>query len=394
MTNKKSREQSKVPDWLINSITEASKNARQIYYVYIGLLAYWVLTIVSTSDRQIILDNKVSLPIIKLQISLDGFFIAGPLIAMFAFIYLQLYLQRLKGLIGDLRTDFDSIKHRRHYDLIEHRRLYPKMLNLSRESESEPGIVGVVQKTFVSFSLWWLLPFILILNSLWFVKKHDPILSYIVGMMPILGVALVYYFWSFYGDIKEKYKSINNRFWRYIRGNKGKVFLLLCAILYSVFLLYYFVPLSNEGKGLSVDLSNQKLITKPTDDYKGLHWANLKNAHLEGAGLVASVLKRANLEGANLQKADLQEANLEGANLEGAILQEANLQGANLKGASFDIESLQSASNWALAYYSGDALSRLGLPVMHNELIQKSDLKGYNLIGADLRKANLWETNL
>jgi hypothetical protein len=56
-----SNEQSKVPDWLINSITVASKNARQIYYVYIGLLAYWVLTIVSTSDRQVILDNKVSL---------------------------------------------------------------------------------------------------------------------------------------------------------------------------------------------------------------------------------------------------------------------------------------------------------------------------------------------
>jgi hypothetical protein len=46
-------------------------------------------------------------------------------------------LQRLKGLIADLRTD---------YDLIEHRRLYPKMLNLARESDSEPGIVGTVQK--------------------------------------------------------------------------------------------------------------------------------------------------------------------------------------------------------------------------------------------------------
>ena len=334
MTNEQlnRREQSKVPDWLINSITEASKNARQIYYIYIGFLAYWVLTIVSTSDRQIILDNKVSLPIIKLQISLDGFFISGPLIAMFAFIYLQLYLQRLKGLIADLRTDFDLIKHRRHYDLIEHRRLYPKMLNLARESDSEPGIVGAVQKTFVSFSLWWLLPIVLILNSLWFVKKHDPILSYIVGIMPILGVAIVYYFWSFYSDIREKYKRINNRLWRYLRGNSGKIFLLFCMILYSVFLLYFFVPLSNEGKGLSVDLSNQKLIAKPADDYKGLHWVNLKNVHLEGADLVASVLKRANLKGANLQKADLQEANLEGANLEGAILDRANLQGANLKG--------------------------------------------------------------
>ena len=239
-----------------------------------------------------------------------------------------------------------------------------------------------------------MLPFVLILNSLWFVKKHDPILSYIVGIMPILGVAMVYYFWSFYSDIHEKHKGINNRLWRYLRGNSGKILLSFFVMLYSVFLLYFLVPLSNEGKGLSVDLSNQKLIFKPADDYKGLHWVNLKNVHLEGADLVASVLKRANLEGANLQNADLQEANLEGANLEGAILDGANLQGANLKGATFDIDSLQSASNWALAYYSGDALIRLGLPVMHNELIQKRNLKGYDLVGANLRKANLWETNL
>jgi hypothetical protein len=145
--------------------------------------------------------------------------------------------------------------------------------------------------------------------------------------MPILGVVIVYYFWSFYGDIREKYKSINNRLWRYLRGNSGKVCLSFCMTLYSVFLLYFLVPLSNEGKGLSADLNNQKLIFKPADDYKGLHWANLKNAHLEGADLVASVLKRANLEGANLQNADLQEANLEGANLEGLTFRVPTLKG-------------------------------------------------------------------
>ena len=51
-------------------------------------------------------------------------------------------------------------------------------------------------------------------------------------------------------------------------------------------------------------------------------------------------------------------------------------------------------NNWALAYYSGEALSMLGLPVMHNELIQESNLEGYNLVGVNLRKANFWETNL
>ncbi len=41
------------PGWLLDNIAEASKNARKIYLLYIGFLAYCALTVVSTTGRQI-----------------------------------------------------------------------------------------------------------------------------------------------------------------------------------------------------------------------------------------------------------------------------------------------------------------------------------------------------
>ena len=41
------------PDWLFDNIAEASKNARRIYLLYIGALAYFALTVFTTPDRRI-----------------------------------------------------------------------------------------------------------------------------------------------------------------------------------------------------------------------------------------------------------------------------------------------------------------------------------------------------
>ncbi|MCZ6702296.1 MAG: hypothetical protein O6940_04560 [Ignavibacteria bacterium] len=170
----------KDPGWLIDNIAEASKNARRIYLLFIGFLAYCTLTIVSTTDREIILNETARLPIVNIDVSIFGFFISAPLLCLFIFIYLQLYMHRLKGLITDLRTN---------YPPVEKRRLYPWMLNIAEDPE--PGIIGRLQKIIVNFSLWWLLPIVLILFPLGFLRKHDPLLSYAVGSIPVIGTAVV-----------------------------------------------------------------------------------------------------------------------------------------------------------------------------------------------------------
>jgi hypothetical protein len=88
------------PERLVNHIDEASKHACRIYYLYIGLLVYCALTVVNITDRQITLkDEKAHLPILNINVSVEGFFIIAPIIAMLVFTYMQLHLYRLKGLI-------------------------------------------------------------------------------------------------------------------------------------------------------------------------------------------------------------------------------------------------------------------------------------------------------
>ena len=73
--------------------------------------------------------------------------------------------------------------------------------------------------------------------------------------------------------------------------------------------------------------------------YRFEPFANLANADLRDAQLIA-----VNLEGANLTEADLQGANLAGADLRGANLTGANLAGANLRGGNLQSANLIGAN--------------------------------------------------
>ena len=112
------------PGWLLDNIAEASKNARKIYLLYIGFLAYCALTVASTTDRQIVLDEPAKLPIIDVEVALNGFFLLSPLLAIGVFIYFQIYLNKLKRLTDDLSLNYAPVGQGR---------LYPWLLNFADE---------------------------------------------------------------------------------------------------------------------------------------------------------------------------------------------------------------------------------------------------------------------
>jgi len=62
------------PSWLLDNLAEASKNAKKIYLVYLSFIAYCVLTVANTTDRQLILNSTTRLPIVNIDISINGFF--------------------------------------------------------------------------------------------------------------------------------------------------------------------------------------------------------------------------------------------------------------------------------------------------------------------------------
>ena len=336
------KEKPEAPDWLINNIAEASKNAKGIYFLYMGFLAFCSLTVVSTTDRRFILNESTKLPIVGVEVPLLGFFIIAPALVILIFVYFQLYLHRLKGLIEDLRT---------HYAPIGKRRLYPWMINIAEEPEE--GLIGRLQIWIVKFSLWWLTPVVLILISWWFLKKHDPLWSYILVILSFFGILVVYFFKYYYEYI----------------SNLKFIILVLITFLFFIFSLII-IPKINKGdfKRFNIDLRFQGLVIEPK--YKARYWVDMQDIHLENAYLPAVNLERANLIRASLQKANLWEANLQKVNLRDATLQEAILIRANLQEANLERAKLQEANLWEAD-------------------LQKANLKDANLQKADLRDAKL-----
>ncbi|GBE33915.1 secreted effector protein pipB2 [bacterium BMS3Bbin06] len=391
MTNNPSenKNKSKPPDWLIENIAEASRNARKIYLFYNSFLAYCTLTIINISDRQLVLNETVHLPLINTNVQLINFFIIAPLIAIFIFIYLQIYLHRIKGLKVDLRSN---------YSPIEKRRLYPWILNIAEDPES--GCIGELHVGIFKLSVWWLLPIFLIFMTFFVVKKHDPVLSYVLGAVSILGTSIVVLFWERYEPLSDgfkfKFKFKINHLKKFIHKKSGITILTFSVLLLEAFLFLFIIPWAKEGGKyeflrpfICVNLSYQKLVNE-TNAGGGLYWLVLKNVHLEGANLTGTVLKRVDLQEAHLQNAIIVVADLEKTNLFHANLQGANLQGANLQEAILASANLQNAD----LRKANLRKSKLLKTIAKGADFRDADLQETVMILANLQNADLGKANL
>lgn len=350
------------PEWLLGAVAESSKNARNIFLLYVGFLTYCILTVVGTTDRQIILNETAHLPIVNIDVSLNGFFIISPIFAICLFIYFQIYLRKLNYLKSKLITNFPDI---------DKDRIYPWIVNF--RDEVNPGILGFLQRLFIKISIWWSLPLALIIIALWYIKKHEPILSYLVGLMPLIGTMIVVLYWikNYSNEISYEppfpFKLIH-------QINAEKMTLILLVVAFEILFIWLLIPMALEGRGykLTVDLGYEKLINEENKNYKTLYWVDLRNAHLEGAFLIGSILKKADLKDASLIRADLRNADLEKARLYDANLRKADLKGANLKGANLHNSNFESAN---LSSVKLDSANFSGANLL-NAKLYNSDLRG------------------
>ena len=319
MENAGHQNKPEAPAWLLENITEASKNASSVYFVYLGLLAYCALTVFSTNDRRLIIGRNVTLPIVNLEVDLDGFFLAVPLITILVFIYFQIYIYRLKNLLIDLKTKYAPVGRGG---------LYPWILNIAEEPD--PGIIGKAQVAIVKLTVWWSLPLVLAIMHIRYLEKHDPI-SYGLSLFPIFSVVVALFFWHHYE--KPQWSG-------FILWSSGKRIFILVTVLCVITNYWYIIPQVMKGNLplFNVDLSYQGLVAKP--EFEAIYWADFRKVNLRGGNFDNSNLGKANLRetkmgratliGANLQKADLIGAELQNASLIGAELQNASLIGADL----------------------------------------------------------------
>jgi uncharacterized protein YjbI with pentapeptide repeats len=314
---------------------------------------------------------------VNVGVPLEGFFIFAPILAIFTFVYLQLNLRNLNRLKSELKDNYPHVKKER---------IYPWLINVV--DNPEPGAMGVIQRFVVSFSLWWSLIVVLILFALYYVKKHDIVMSYILGSLPVIGTFIVFWF-------RSRYESL--RFSEFLRKGKMRLAAGIMLVMLEIFFLAFNIPWSMQGgkyeflrPWICVDLSYQKLITEPETDYEGLYWADFNGVHLEGANLESAVLKRADLRDASLQKALLSGSNLQEAHLWFANLQEADLKYAKLQGADLGFAYLKDA----MLYYANLQKADLSHADLQEAYLENANLQEANLRRADLQGAFLWYAKL
>lgn len=218
-------------DWLFQNIAEVSKHSRRIHALYFGFVFFCALTLFGTSDRQIILDNQLSLPLFGSNISFSGFCFAIMVIGICIFAYLQIYIQRLMNL---------TLKLKSGYPLTISESIYPWLVNIVEKSN--PGIVGFLERSIMEASIWYLLPILLSIIPVYLVRTHWTISSYVSAVVPLIGIALVMVY-------RARYERVT--LWQLVKVRKGFDVFAIFVIAWSIYLLIC-IPAIIRGTTLSL----------------------------------------------------------------------------------------------------------------------------------------------
>lgn len=390
--------QSLPEDWVYDNIRDAIYHCRRIYYIYLGILCYTLLTILTTPTLHFFKEQIIIMPFMDAPMPLNYYLGIAPLLLIGFFIYKQLYLYKTNKLIRYAVDECKSINNgncgecrdkdrdcnlnnlcNRHLS-----RLYPWIIIFCRfveqrhdrkdKKDGSSLLVGRFQQVFVSFSLWWLLPIILLLLSLFVIKKHSYTLSIFMLAMTSIGIVVTTIFWYHQQKITDQSGSIFTPVRKaFIAASACSVLVLsgLNMVAFNGKLPWYdkhwededMVPLMTSliRDRLFADLRKETFAAKPTkrltDDtnradmqkQSATHSVgdqfvaddkppgiDLDGRHFEGANLSEATLTKASMKSANLNSTYLVAADLRLANLFKVRANEANFTEAKLHGAKFE----------------------------------------------------------
>ena len=418
-----------------NSELDASiiKKTSHVFFIYLSTLIYVLVTAISITQVQLILNEYVSLPIIGVGVKITLFLFVSPLVLITLFIIYNIQYLHLKNLKDS------EISSQFYWPIFEFGKF-----NLSTDKK---WILNFLQLSTSNFIIWGLLPLTLFVICFIYLPSHSYDLILWLIACAFLGNFLVYYFWIennnyrkklvnysilicsvllfiFYFTVTPQYNSFVENFIYQGSGKDAKLFaiaiiiMLLISIItvfvirfcntlwqftttgkffehmfYNIWIIILLSPLicihylinTESGKNRNINLSYQIISQNPNQVHKGIYSVDLRSKNLINAKLISSVLIKADMRSANLRMAALYSARLDSANLEGANFQHAILPEAIFNYAILDSANL-SYTNLIGVYFGNTKLRMANLK--HSDL-RKSKLKSAILDGADLSYADL-----
>ncbi|MFH1374081.1 MAG: pentapeptide repeat-containing protein [bacterium] len=391
-------EKTEAPDWLFDNIAEASKLARRIYFAYISLALYTGIMIVSVSDRQLLLNENIMMPNQGIGVPLTGFYILASLVVPFLYIYYQLYVGRIGGLVAQLEAEYQPVPKRR---------LYPWMINIA--ADPEPGFIGQLQRGVVDITGFGLVVAVIIAAAGSIIRTEMSGLQAYMFVLYIGALAGLLMF-----ILRERRRSGAAGLFIFSGLPRSLMTAVTVAGIVAACVVASWL-LSFGPFRPHYDFSFQSLVSKPTLETKGVYWLYLREARLRRAQLLHTDLRHTDLTDANLWEAEGDSANFTACNFFRAHLDEGVFRGVMLDSAILDSATLNSGdfsyararfvrmvgaqalgTNFTSADFTSSDFSGsdLTVAVFQNATLDNCEMSHCNLSRANLRAARMSNVRL
>ena len=434
------------PYSLLAAVNASSGTANTAWLIFLGLMAYLLVTVAGVSHRDLLLNSGITLPILQTKIDLTRFFLFAPIVWLLVHVGLLGQLALLARKTLEFNTSLRMLES-------TDQRTHPLRLELGNfffvQALAGPERSRVISSFLHSVSWLTLVIFpvlLLLYVQVAFLPFHDPVTTFVHRLVLLADVAAVAFFGVFLMHLET---SFFRAFWRAGVSNPGSMFfgtiVLAAAAFFGSFVAT--IPDVRDGRpglfaaadgslfGLfprnlnvvDADLVADKDVTagerslslRGRDlrharlDRTDLHQADLTGANLDGASLAGADLRHvwlqcgdldnllltenrpnaacASARGANFAKARLTEARMAGLNLSGAHLEDAMLEGADLSNANMSGADF-SRARMPRSDLSGGALLQGANFLLAN--LQGADLAGAKLQMADFSSASMQGANL
>jgi hypothetical protein len=338
---------------------ELVNSTKNIFSLNLIVVLYIILTILSITDTQLVLNGIVKLPIFNVEIILTTFFILAPITLLILFIYFFIHLNSSILEVNKLGTNSNTwliLESFLHHETIK--------TNPSKLFNGLEKLVG-------NFLVWWLLPItnliimykivythqndlICLIGVVTFVTNllllmfyndlHNRTLKWKIGLYLSLIAFIIIYFLSsqslskilvntqirlehlYIGLLIVSVVMVIIYFSSKLKRTSSIILGLLWIIIFlsPITFWHHYTIIADVGEKKNISLNGQALNDNIASKI------DLRGKKLDGADLVGATLLNALLRNTDLREASLSDATLDGSDFENALLDSAILQGTSL----------------------------------------------------------------
>jgi uncharacterized protein YjbI with pentapeptide repeats len=412
---------------LISALNRSAERLQTLWFTFLGLTLYFVITALTTTHRMLLIEENLSLPLINIKVPLLPFYTIAPLI----YIILHFYMLMMMVLLARSSKVFEEAlfsslpldSEREQFRMRAENALFLQLLIGAKEEREGSNSLMLSAVAVITLAIVPVLTLVII--QMQFLPYHHHAITWLHRVTVGVDAVLVLFLWRGYRFRGGRaLPPISWKDWRNAWSGEwlrqGRPVIGLAATFWLSLWEGRWAgepwvdPVSKEhprllfGNGVFFDrlhlpgetvvgaamlaqkLEEAKSGSDRVVSTRSFAFRNFSYAYFYSVDMRGSSFFLANLQGADLSSAQLQGSIFAGAQLQGADLSRAQLQGADLAGAQLQGATLAGARLHAAVLTTAS----LKLANLAAAELQGADLRGAEMQGADLSWAEIQGADL